>query len=198
MRGGRGHEGQDEEAGLGSGKLISPYPAPLCWRNAKLSVSLLPPRSLPTTGPNLPTHLECDHSERFPPGWCEDLSWVSPGELWENAGGGSWSQSPCLSDGRMQCTDRAGARNSLKDASWSCSHADVHSPFLGPLWPPARLLYSQEVGACASPSLVGRWCPPGQLQPKFQTEEAAGGPRSGRSSPRPRLGGRQTWPGPTL
>lgn len=39
----RGHrEEKDEEAGPGPGKLISPCPAAPGWRNAKLSVSLLP------------------------------------------------------------------------------------------------------------------------------------------------------------
>ena len=123
----------------------------------------------PPLAPVQPTNLECHLLERFLPGRCEDLSRVLPGELWENPGGSSWSQSPRLLDGE---TLEAAAELEHETAqekraglvAMQVSTAPPRGALIGASQPPARLRLSRNRGGfCDSHSLVGR--APARLAP---------------------------------
>lgn len=204
-------ETKNGEAGFGPGRLISL----LSHAGSLLSCdSLLEKRQAPSCPPALlascpplahiqPTNLECHRSKRFLPGRCVDLSRVSRAELCENPGGRSWSQSPRLLDRESRCSSPVGARKSSRE-HWPCCHAGVHSPFSGLSHRDLRITSKatlqagtpQEMGLVTHAAcLVGRECPPGRLQPKFQMKEVAGGPHSGWwASPARSQSWRQTGP----
>lgn len=122
-------------------------PATSCWRNAKLPPALPPALNpCPLLARVQPTNLECHLSERFLPGWCEDLSCVSPGKLGENPGSSSWSQSLPASwtetlNATAELEHEAAQEKRVGLVAMQVSTAPLRGPHIGASQPPARLCY---------------------------------------------------------
>lgn len=125
---------------------LSPPPTP-CWRHAKLPPALPPALNpCPLLARIQPTNLECHLSERLPPGWCEDLSCVSPGTLGENPDSGSWSQSLPASwtetlNATAELEHETAQEKRVGLVAMQVSTAPLRGPHVGASQPPARLRY---------------------------------------------------------